>query len=129
MQSRAFRPRANIALAFASVLFVALVLQFQNAFAQAIPSTARYSCDFNGGYCDFSEQSKLGDAPPASRRSSIVSAFSRSGGQAVRLQTQPGDSGVHGSGEWERNDLQKPRDSSYCNEGQEEWWAVSVLFP
>ena len=48
MQSHAIRQRANIALAFATVLFVALALQFQNAFAQAISSNARYSCDFNG---------------------------------------------------------------------------------
>ena len=47
----------------------------------------------------------------------------------MRLTTLPGDSGVNGSGAWERNDLMKPPDASYCNEGQEEWWAISVLFP
>jgi hypothetical protein len=129
MQSHAIRQRANIALAFASVLLVALALQVQNAFAQAISSNARYSCDFNGTYCDFIEQSKLGDAPPDARRSSLVSNVSRSGGQALRLHTEPGDTNVHGSGDWERNDVLKTVDSSYCNEGQEEWWAVSVMFP
>ena len=127
MQSHAIRQRANIALAFAGVLLVALALQVQNAFAQAISSNARYACDFNGTYCDFIEQSKLGDAPPDARRSALVSSVSRSGGQALRLHTEPGDTNVHGSGDWERNDVLKTVDSSYCNEGQEEWWAVSVM--
>jgi len=129
MQSHAIRQRANIALAFASALLVALALQIQPVFGQAISPSARYSCDFDGTYCDFGEQSKLGDAPPASRRSSLVSSVSRSGGQALRLHTEPGDTNVHGSGDWERNDVMRSPDASYCNEGQEEWWAFSVLFP
>lgn len=94
----------------------------------AIPSSAAYACDFENSWCDFAEQSALGDAPPSSRRSSIVTP-GRSGSSGVRLHTEPGDSNVHGSGTWERDDLTKGPDASYCNEGQEEWWAVSVLFP
>ena len=125
MQRQAM-PRRGI-FAFASVLLVALALQIQGAFAQAIPSSAKYSCDFENGYCDFVEQSALGDAPPSARRSTLVSTTR--GSRGVRLHTEPGDANVHGSGNWERNDILKPADSSYCNEGQEEWWAVSVMFP
>jgi hypothetical protein len=90
--------------------------------------TAAYSCDFEQTYCDFIEQSKLGDAPPDARRSSIV-AGGRSGSWAVRLHTEPGDDNVHGSGTWERDDLSKSPAADYCNEGQEEWWAWSIMFP
>jgi hypothetical protein len=120
MQSHATRPWGRFA-ALAAVF--AATLGFSNVSAQSIPSTAKYACDFENGYCDFVEQSAFGDAPPASRRSSIVST-ARAGSTGVRLRTQPGDANVHGSGTWERNDLLKPADSSYCNEGQEEWWAV-----
>ena len=85
----------------------------------------KWSCDFEGSYCGFYEQSKV---EPEGRRSSFVSV-TRSGTQAVKLTTLPGDDEVHGSGYWERNDLQLPATSGYCNEGQEEWWAMSVLFP
>ena len=87
-----------------------------------------WSCDFENEYCGFLEQSKLGDAPPSARRSSLV-APSRSGKLAVRLHTEPGDNNVHGSGTWERDDLSYGPSSAYCNQGQEEWWAHSVLFP
>lgn len=88
-----------------------------------------YACDFERTYCDFAEQSAIGDAPPSALRRSTLVSTARSGAYAVRLHTQPGDGGVHGSGTWERNDLQKPLDPSYCNAGQEEWWAVSMLYP
>ena len=101
----------------------------QRAHAQStIPSTASYSCDFENGYCDFAEQSALGDAPPSSRRSSFVTP-GRSAAHGVKLHTEPGDNNVHGSGTWERDDLIKSPDASYCNQGQEEWWAVSVMYP
>src|SRR5258706_13133508 len=123
MQSHAIRH------AFATLLLLALAVCAQGAFAQSnIAGTAKYSCDFENSYCDFIEQSALGDAPPSSRRSSLV-ATSRSATRGVRLHTEPGDTNVHGSGDWERNDILKTADSSYCNEGQEEWWAVSILFP
>lgn len=53
----------------------------------------------------------------------------RDDGGAVLLHTEPGDDRVNGSGNWERNDLLLPPSAAYCNEGQEEWWAHSVLFP
>ena len=93
-----------------------------------ISSSAAYSCDFENNWCNFYEQSKLGDAPGAPRRSSIVST-ARSGSYAVRLHTEPGDDNVHSSGTWERDDLTLGPDASYCNPWQEEWWAHSVMFP
>ena len=111
-------------------IFFASTLAAGTAFAQAISGSATYSCDFEGGYCDFLEQSKLGEwAPPAEARRSSLVTTARSGSRGVRLHTEPGDSNVRGSGHWERDDLMKPPDPSYCNEGQEEWWAVSVMFP
>jgi hypothetical protein len=128
--NRITRFRAAAALASAAAVFSLAPLS-ASAQAASIPANAKYSCDFENSYCDFHEQSKIGGISPTgsgTRRSSIVST-SRVGGHGVKLQTLPGDTQVNGSGDWERNDLQKPPDSSYCNEGQEEWWAVSVLFP
>ena len=99
-----------------------------SAQSTGFPGTS-YACDFENTYCDFAEQSKLGDAPPSSLRRSTIVSGGRTGSFAVRLHTEPGDNQVHGSGTWERDDLTKAPDASYCNEGQEEWWAVSVLFP
>lgn len=111
-------------------IFLATALAAGAAIARSIGSTPGYSCDFEGGYCDFLEQSRLGEwAPPAAARRSSVVETSRSGTRAVRLHTEPGDSGVRGAGHWERDDLMKPPDPSYCNEGQDEWWAISVMFP
>src|SRR5262249_40317274 len=54
----------------------------------------------------------------------------RDGGSAINLKTYPLDYN-HGSETWpaDRNDLSAGGSSDYCNEGQEEWWAVSILFP
>jgi hypothetical protein len=82
-------------------------------------------CDFEGDYGPFKEQSKVA---PNGRRSSFTSQAA-SGEQAVKLTTLPGDNNVNGSGGWERNDLMLPVSPDYGNEGQEEWWAFSVLFP
>lgn len=93
--------------------------------------SAAFSCDFEDTYCGFTEQSKLGDVSSTEtnpRRSSLI-PIARNGKLGVRLHTEPGDSNVHGSGTWERNDLSLRSSSAYCNEGQEEWWAHSVLFP
>ena len=97
-----------------------------HASAQAIPGTAAFACDFENNYCSFSEQSKVGDYNGA--RSSLVPS-ARSGSWAVRLHTEVGDDQVHGSGTWERDDLTLGPSADYCNEGQEEWFAVSVMFP
>ena len=119
--------RAIVAAGILAAPF-ALVPAAAHAQSAPIPAGAAYSCDFENGYCDFLEQSKLGDAPGATRRSSILNT-ARNGSFGVRLHTEPGDNSVHGSGTWERDDLEKAPDPSYCNQGQEEWWAASVMFP
>ena len=119
-------------LAARIVRFAGLVLALAcgGALAQSPGGTPAYACDFEGGWCDFLEQSKLGEwTPPAQARRSAIVATARSGARGVRLRTEPGDSQVRGSDHWERDDLMKAPDPSYCNEGQEEWWAISVMFP
>ena len=115
------------AAAFFLTLLTALLLHAGSARAQAsIPSNAAYACDFENSYCDFYEQSKV--ASTGGRRSSMV-GVAASGQVGVKLTTLPGDNSVNGSGTWERNDLAKRADATYCNPGQEEWWAFSILFP
>ena len=93
------------------------------AAAPSSPSAA-FVCTFANGAtdCGFREQAKV----PG--RATMVN-IGRDGGTAVRLHTEPGDDSVNGSGTWERNDLILGPSSGYCNEGQDEWWAHSVLFP
>lgn len=109
------------------ILSTVCIPRISAAQTASIASTASYVCDFETGPCDLSEQSKIGDSFPS--RASIITGISRSGSRALRLHTEPGDNNVHGSGTWERDDMVKPPDASYCNEGQDEWWAFSVLFP
>jgi hypothetical protein len=84
----------------------------------------QFSCAFEHGArdCGFREQAK------APGRTTIVTP-GRGGGNAVRLETQPGDTHVAGSGENERTDLLLPQSISDGYEGREHWWAHSVLFP
>ncbi len=86
--------------------------------------TITWACDFEGTLCGMVEQSKI---EPAHRSRFVASA--RNGAEAIELTTHPGDDEVHGSGSWERDDLALAKSADYCNEGQEEWWALSVLFP
>lgn len=55
--------------------------------------------------------------------------FGRENGKAVRLQTQPGDTNVFGSGNLERCDLSLNQGLSGGFEGNEWWYAHSVMFP
>lgn len=98
------------------------------ALAPASKATPAYLCGFEDTLCGMSEQSKLEATGAKERRFSFV-APALEGRRAVRLPTQPGDNNVHGSGSWERTDLSLGASPDYCNEGQEEWWAFSVLFP
>jgi hypothetical protein len=90
----------------------------------SVGGEVKWTCDFEDSYCGMTEQSKI---EPAHR--STFTTQSRTGGKAIKLTTQVGDNNVHGSGSWERVDLSLDPSSSYCNQGQEEWWAHSVLFP
>jgi len=53
----------------------------------------------------------------------------RTGPTAVELTTEPGDINLFGSGADERADLALPPSPAYCNQGQQEWWAHSLMFP
>ena len=92
----------------------------------SIPAGAAWSCDFESTMCGMSEHSALESS--GGQRSSLV-ATARSASSGVRLHTEVGDNNIHGSGTWERNDIMMLPDASYCNQGQEEWWGNSVLFP
>jgi Polysaccharide lyase len=87
-------------------------------------TTASFSCDFPNTPtdCGFALQAAATD------RAMIVGP-GRVGPTAVELTTEPGDINLFGSGTAERADLELPPSAAYCNQGQEEWWAHSVMFP
>src|SRR5947207_7425591 len=89
-----------------------------------ISSTAIWSCEFvnSATDCGFNLQAF------ASNRATVVSP-GRDGSTAAELTTQPGDSNLFGSGTAERADVDLGISTSYCNQGQDEWWAHSVMFP
>lgn len=64
---------------------------------------------------------------------SRVSIVTTARGNAVRLRTEPGDRDIAGSGDMERCDLYLAKlgtaDPLVFGEGEEHWWALSVLFP
>ena len=88
------------------------------------PPSAQFFCSFPNSPTDrgLREQAKVPGR-------ATLAGPGRGGATAVRLTTQSGDNTVHGSGTWERNDLPLGTSSSYCNQGQDEWWAHSVYFP
>jgi len=108
------------AIAVAAVIFV---LAPPPASAQISPN-ASWSCTFANSPtdCGFYLQAA------ASNRATITSP-GRDGPTAAELTTQPGDSGLFGSGTAERADVDLGISTSYCNQGQQEWWAHSIMFP
>ena len=83
---------------------------------------ARFGCEFLAPWstCGFSPQAKAPD------RVTLVEVAGRPG---VRLRTLPGDHGVAGSGGAERADMALSPEATGCFQGQEQWWAHSLLFP
>ena len=108
-----------------STIFALLLGAALPACAPTASSTVSFSCAFASSPtdCGFFEQSY------ALPRATIVNTVARDGNTSVRLHTEPGDTNVAGSGSNERDDLELPPAASYCNPGQEEWWAHSILFP
>lgn len=90
----------------------------------ATTATASFACDFPNAPtdCGFILQAAASD------RAMIIGP-GRDGPTAVQLTTEPGDINLFGSGTAERADLELPPSSAYCNQGQEEWWAHSLMFP
>jgi hypothetical protein len=92
--------------------------------SNSISSLATWSCEFvtSATDCGFSLQ-----AAAANRATDAGPGVDVPTGAV--LTTLPGDSNIAGSGTNERTDLSLAPSSSYCNQGQEEWWADSVMFP
>jgi hypothetical protein len=101
-----------------------LVTLAPTAVGQTISPAATFSCTFSNSPtdCGFYLQAA------ASSRATLA-GIGRDGATALDLTTEPGDSNLFGSGTAERADLELPPSSSYCNQGQEEWWAESVYLP
>jgi hypothetical protein len=85
-------------------------------------ATNGFSCRFEKTWseCGFVEQAK------AAGRAAMVVA---TGMRGVRLRTEPGDRGIAGSGSAERADLALSPEATGCAQGEEQWWAHSILFP
>jgi len=109
------------AVAVAAAIFV--LAPPPPASAQISPN-AVWSCEFTNSPTDCG----LFLQAFASNRATIVSP-GRDGPTAVQLITQPGDINIAGSGANERTDLELAPSSTYCNQGQDEWWAHSLMFP
>ena len=111
-----------LAIAVATTIFV--LAPPPPASATQISPNASWSCEFVNSPtdCGFNLQAF------ASSRATIVSP-GRDGTTAAELTTQPGDSNLYGSGTAERADVDLGISTSYCNQGQDEWWAHSVMFP
>lgn len=110
----------------AALAFVAFYLlgSLLPAGAQAVSANAAWSCTFPTSSLDCA----LSLQAAAPDRASLVTD-ARDGSNAVKLTTQPGDVDLFGSGTAERADLELSPSGSYCNQGQEEWWAHSLMFP
>lgn len=121
--SRTCRPWLAALAALAAGLPVAPAARAQDAAATARPA-AEFFCRFwrSPSDCGFYHQAK------APGRAQLV-RDPRTGGYAVRLRTEPGDSHVYGSGRAERSDLALSEEATACSEGREAWWAHSILFP
>src|SRR5437588_1418702 len=93
------------------------------ASAQISPN-AVWSCEFTNSAtaCGFYLQAA------ASNRAAVVGP-GRDGSTAIELTTQLGDINIAGSDSNERADLALSPSSRYCNQGQDEWWAHSLMFP
>src|SRR5436853_135980 len=93
------------------------------ASAQISPNAA-WSCEFanSATACGFYLQAA------ASNRAAVVGP-GRDGSTAIELTTRLGDINIAGSDSNERADLALSPSSKYCNQGQEEWWAHSLMFP
>src|SRR5436190_3714905 len=93
------------------------------ASAQISPSAA-WSCEFANSTtaCGFYLQAA------ASNRAAVVGP-GRDGSTAIELTTHLGDINIAGSDSNERADLALSPSSRYCNQGQDEWWAHSLMFP
>ena len=113
----------NLLRAIAVAVAIFMLAPPQPARAQISPN-AVWSCEFTNSPTDCG----LYLEAAASTRAALVGP-GRDGPTAVQLTTQPGDINIAGSGSNDRADLVLARSSTYCNQGQDEWWAHSLMFP
>ena len=109
--------------AIAGAVAIFVLTPLQPAHAQISPN-AVWSCEFTNSPTDCG----LYLQAAASTRAALVGP-GRDGPTGVQLTTQPGDINIAGSGSNERADLTRSPSSTYCNQGQDEWWAHSLMFP
>src|SRR5437764_547513 len=107
-----------------TALAVACVLAPPPPASAQISPNAAWSCEFANSAtdCGFYLQAA------ASNRAAVVGP-GRDGSTAIELTTHLGDIDIAGSDSNERADLALSPSSRYCNQGQDEWWAHSLMFP
>jgi hypothetical protein len=112
------------AVAVAIAICAAGTVTAGNFSSNSISPLATLACEFvtSATDCGFSLQ-----AAAANRATNAGPGVDVPTG--AELTTLPGDANIAGSGTNERTDLSLGPSSSYCNQGQEEWWAHSVMFP
>ena len=88
----------------------------------AAPDAASFTCNFDTSWtgCGFHVQARAPD------RISLTEVAGISG---VQLDTRPGDEGIAGSGGAERTDLTLSPETTGCEQGAEQWWTHTLLFP
>lgn len=109
-------------LAASSVAVAALCLSAAPAVHAGSAPGATFNCAFDGSWhdCGFTAQAGAPDR---------IIPVDVAGMHAVRLETQPGDSGIAGSGTAERADLVLSPQATGCSQGAEQWWTHALLFP
>jgi hypothetical protein len=112
------------AVAVAIATFAAGTVTAGNYTSNSISALATWSCEFVNSATDCGLSLQAAAANRATNAGPGVDVAT-----AAVLTTLPGDTNIAGSGTNERTDLSMPPSSSYCNQGQEEWWAHSVMFP
>jgi hypothetical protein len=73
-------------------------------------------------------QNKAGDSATDTSRIGLVDG-GRDGGKALRFATLDNDNSVHGSGAWERSEVQLSVEDTGGTQGNEHWWAHSLYLP
>jgi hypothetical protein len=81
-----------------------------------------------GSTITWSVQNKAADSATDTSRIGLVSG-GRDGGTALRFATLDNDSNVHGSGQWERSEVQLSVAATGGTQGNEHWWAHSLYLP
>ena len=92
------------------------------AAAGAAPTAAPFVCDFQTSWrdCGFHAQSRTPER---------ITSTQVAGQPGVRLETRPGDEDIAGSGGAERTDLTLTPEATGCEQGAEQWWEHTLLFP